>query len=64
MESLTRNPTYNTDIRGPHLLRKAFQTLGQHRWMQHTAAMRRLSQQSQAAIFWRSSYDFELSIFD
>jgi hypothetical protein len=33
-KSSTRNPKYNAAIRCHHLLRKAFQTLGQHLWMQ------------------------------
>ncbi len=31
-KSSTRNPKYNAAIRCHHLLRKAFQTLGQHLW--------------------------------
>jgi hypothetical protein len=45
----TRNPKYNAAIRHYHLPRKAFQTLGQHHWMQPTAAMKRLAHQSLAA---------------
>jgi hypothetical protein len=45
----TRNPKYNAGIRHYHLPRKAFQTLGQHHWMQPTAAMKRLAHQSLAA---------------
>jgi hypothetical protein len=45
----TRNPKYNAAIRHYHLPRKSFQTLGQHHWMQPTAAMKRLAPQSLAA---------------
>jgi hypothetical protein len=45
----TRNPKYNAAIRHYHLPRKSFQTLGQHHWMQPTAAMKRLAYQSLAA---------------
>jgi hypothetical protein len=48
-EDLSRNPKYNAAIRHYHLPRKAFQTLGQHHWMQPTAAMKRLAHQSLAA---------------
>jgi hypothetical protein len=53
----TRNPKYNAAIRNYHLLRKAFQTLGQHLWMQPTAAMKRLAHQSLAATVLRSTSD-------
>jgi hypothetical protein len=49
LELSTRNPKYNAAIRHYHLPRKAFQTLGQHHWMQPTAAMKRLAHQSLAA---------------
>jgi hypothetical protein len=49
LDELSRNPKYNAAIRHYHLLRKAFQTLGQHHWMQPTAAMKRLAHQSLAA---------------
>ncbi len=59
--TITRNPLYHATIRRHHLPSKAFQTLGQHLWMQPAPAMKCLAHLSLAATFWRSTSDLGIS---